>query len=120
MKNQIKSIVGVLAMLVLFFAVGCKDTPPELAETRLDVRSGSVSARVHLMDGSIEKFQLRGDMEYRNYTVDVGMIVVVSLEDGTSARVNGRIVEPMNEGDSFEYYPNEDKLDKWKPVKTKE
>lgn len=24
------------------------------------------------------------------------------------------------EGDSFEYYPNEDKLDKWKPVKIKE
>lgn len=103
-------ILGIFAIVSLS-SISCgKETPIELKETRLDVRSGSVSAIIHLMDGTVERFQLRGEMEYRNYTVDIGRIVAVSLEDGTSARVNGRIVEPMNEGDSFEYYPNEDKL----------
>ena len=106
----------ILAIAILGLA-SCSKSESELKELRIDAMNGALAVQVVKNTGEIETLELRGNMEGRYLVSEVQYVKGVSLEYGTKGRVNGWIIEPMNEGDSFVYYPETDELTKWKEVK---
>ena len=115
---KLKSFFAIAVVLFSLSSISCgKETPEDLKETRIDARSGILEVDTYYKSGVKDRQIIQGNAEVRFYTIEVDSVRATSLQENTSGRVNGWIVEPMNEGDSFEYYPETDELTKWKEVK---
>lgn len=114
MKNVFKNLMVVLGAATLTLSsVGCaKETPLELKRTRVDAMKGIIEVDTYFKDGTTSRAVVQGDVEVNVFTIEVDSIKVVSLEVGTKGRVNGWVVDNMQNMDGFTYYPESDELNK--------
>lgn len=112
MKNVFKNLMVVLGAATLTLSsVGCaKETPLELKRTRVDAMKGIIEVDTYFKDGTTSRAVVQGDAEVNVFTIEVDSIKVVSLEVGTKGRVNGWVVDNMQNMDGFVYYPETDSL----------
>lgn len=110
---KLSSFFAIVAVLFSLSSISCgKETPEDLKETRIDARLGILEVDTYYKNGVKDRQIIQGNAEVRFYTIEVDSVKATSLQENTSGRVNGWIVEPMNEGDSFVYYPELDSLRK--------
>jgi len=110
---KLKSFFAIVVVLFSLSSISCgKETPEDLKETRIDARSGILEVDTYYKNGVKERQIIQGNAEVRFYTIEVDSVKATSLQENTTGRVNGWIVDKLRQMDGFVYYPETDSLRK--------